>query len=147
MVRSLAPHHLVSLGGEGATPLPASYVGIDVRAEHAHLDFVGIHLWPANWGWLEPVAVEASSESSGSLGGRNSSAATAANATLGAAANASLAAALQKAKEYIDVHAAVRAPARAASARAPAPAAACASAPAHAPTRAHSPHPDDPPPP
>ena len=65
-----------------------------MRAEHERLDYVGIHLWPANWGWLEQVAIEATG-----LDDYNTS----------AAANASLANALAKAKAYLDTHAAVRA--------------------------------------
>jgi len=52
-IRGLDKHHLVSLGSEGMTPW-SEYVGNDLVADHAHIDYVTVHVWPQNWNWYNP---------------------------------------------------------------------------------------------
>lgn len=50
LIRTGAPHHLVSLGQEGtqATNGDAALVA----AAHAEVDYVTAHIWPLNWSWV-----------------------------------------------------------------------------------------------
>lgn len=50
LIRSLDPHHLVSLGQEG-TIVAEGRDDIALRA-HAAVDYVTGHVWPLNWGWV-----------------------------------------------------------------------------------------------
>ena len=61
LIKTLAPHHMVTVGSEGAHASSAeehwSPWAVDTAAfeeEHAgkHVDFATVHLWPAQWGWL-----------------------------------------------------------------------------------------------
>ena len=52
LIKELDPHHLVSVGSEG-------YVGCEMDAvlyerihEDPHIDYLTIHIWPMNWGWI-----------------------------------------------------------------------------------------------
>ena len=50
LIRSLDPHHLVSLGHEGTI---ATGDREDRVAEaHAQIDYITAHIWPLNWGWV-----------------------------------------------------------------------------------------------
>jgi len=66
LLKSLAPHTLVSLGSEGPTPWPR-YSGTDVRRDHAHVDYVSIHMWPQNWQWYDPAHASVQAATSKSL--------------------------------------------------------------------------------
>lgn len=46
LIRRLSPNHLVTIGSEGRTPFPFSYVGIDPAADHApaDIDYMTIHV-------------------------------------------------------------------------------------------------------
>ena len=61
LIRDLAPHQLITIGTEGRTPFPQSYVGIDFDAELAHsgIDYGTVHVWPQNWEWYRPLDAEA----------------------------------------------------------------------------------------
>ena len=56
LIKELAPRQLLTIGTEGRTPFPKSYVGIDFSAEHAHanIDYATVHVWPQNWEWYDP---------------------------------------------------------------------------------------------
>ena len=56
IVRELAPHQLITIGTEGRTPFPKSYVGIDFYNDHDHprIDYATVHVWPQNWEWYSP---------------------------------------------------------------------------------------------
>ena len=66
LLKSLAPHTLVSLGSEGPTPWP-DYTGTDVTRDHAHVDYVSIHTWPQNWQWYDPAHANVQAVTSRSL--------------------------------------------------------------------------------
>jgi len=53
LIKSLAPSQLVTTGSEGETASPR-YAGLDVVADHqsAAIDFICFHMWAANWGWV-----------------------------------------------------------------------------------------------
>jgi len=53
LIKSLAPSQLVTTGSEGQTASPR-YAGLDVVADHqsAAIDFICFHMWAANWGWV-----------------------------------------------------------------------------------------------
>jgi mannan endo-1,4-beta-mannosidase len=58
LIKSLDPHHLVSLGSEGSTAGPT---GNHFRKDHASdlIDYTTIHIWIQNWGWYDPERAEA----------------------------------------------------------------------------------------
>ncbi|HEX6767667.1 MAG TPA: cellulase family glycosylhydrolase, partial [Polyangiaceae bacterium] len=52
LIRSIDPHHLVSLGQEG---LKGCNERRDFVAQaHEAMDYVTAHIWPQNWGWVDP---------------------------------------------------------------------------------------------
>lgn len=51
LIRSLDPHHLVSLGQEG-TIAADGREDVVLRA-HASIDYLTAHVWPLNWGWVK----------------------------------------------------------------------------------------------
>lgn len=55
LIRSLDCNHMIHLGSEGPTPWP-SYVGTDIVRDHELMDYVGVHVWPQNWGWYDPMS-------------------------------------------------------------------------------------------
>merc|ERR1712203_425439 len=57
LIKSIDCTHLVTLGSEGLTPFP-SYVQNDLHADHEHVDYVTVHVWPQNWLWYKPDAAD-----------------------------------------------------------------------------------------
>lgn len=53
LIKSLAPSQLVTTGSEGQTASP-HYAGLNVVDDHqsAAIDFICFHMWAANWGWI-----------------------------------------------------------------------------------------------
>ena len=55
LIKSLDPNHLVSTGGEGLM----GSIGRDEVVLESHrstdIDYLTAHIWPANWGWLDPA--------------------------------------------------------------------------------------------
>jgi len=51
LIRSLDPHHLVSLGHEGTQGANGSEA--IVRRAHRDIDYLTAHVWPLNWGWVD----------------------------------------------------------------------------------------------
>jgi len=56
LIKSLAPHQLVSLGSEGDTA-SGKIAGNNPLKDHAGewIDYVTCHIWPQNWGWFDPA--------------------------------------------------------------------------------------------
>ena len=56
LIKSLDANHLVTIGSEGRTPFPKSYVGMDFAVDHAFadIDYTTIHVWAQNWEWYNP---------------------------------------------------------------------------------------------
>jgi mannan endo-1,4-beta-mannosidase len=54
LIRRLAPRQLITTGSEGQTDDPW-WSGVDVAADHASddIDFVTFHMWAQNWGWVK----------------------------------------------------------------------------------------------
>ncbi|MEL6842576.1 MAG: cellulase family glycosylhydrolase [Bacteroidota bacterium] len=54
-IKSLDPHHLVSVGSEGMTSVKA-YANTQFREIHElkEIDYITFHLWVQNWGWYVP---------------------------------------------------------------------------------------------
>ena len=50
VIRSVDPHHMISLGLEGTNATNDDEAAL-LRA-HRHLDYVTAHVWPLNWGWV-----------------------------------------------------------------------------------------------
>lgn len=57
-IKKQAPHHLVSLGSEGATS--SSFAGTRFTKDHRFdvIDYTTIHIWVQNWGWYDPERPE-----------------------------------------------------------------------------------------
>jgi mannan endo-1,4-beta-mannosidase len=53
LIKSLAPEQLVSTGSEGLKGCLES--AECVVAAHAHVDYLTAHIWPQNWGWIDPT--------------------------------------------------------------------------------------------
>jgi mannan endo-1,4-beta-mannosidase len=53
LIKSLAPSQLVTTGSEGQTASP-HYAGLNVVDDHqsAAIDFICFHMWAANWNWI-----------------------------------------------------------------------------------------------
>jgi mannan endo-1,4-beta-mannosidase len=51
LIRSLDPHHLVSLGHEGT--MGANGSESLVRRAHQNIDYLTAHVWPLNWSWVD----------------------------------------------------------------------------------------------
>jgi mannan endo-1,4-beta-mannosidase len=64
LIKSLAPHQLVTTGSEGATATPW-HAGVDVVEDHLSpaIDFATCHVWAQNWGWVQPESLDADFES------------------------------------------------------------------------------------
>jgi len=58
-IKSLDPHHLVTVGSEGLTPYPST--NNDFYKNHAskYIDYTTIHIWPTNWNWFDPQRADA----------------------------------------------------------------------------------------
>jgi mannan endo-1,4-beta-mannosidase len=53
LIKSLSPSQLVTTGSEGQTQTPV-YAGLNVVDDHqsAAIDFICFHMWAANWNWI-----------------------------------------------------------------------------------------------
>ncbi len=52
LIRSLDGNHLISLGHEGLMGAN-NRQDVVIRA-HEHIDYLTAHIWPQNWGWVDP---------------------------------------------------------------------------------------------
>jgi mannan endo-1,4-beta-mannosidase len=51
LIRRLDPHHLISVGSEGAWGCEGDYASYERICADANIDYCNVHLWPYNWGW------------------------------------------------------------------------------------------------
>jgi len=65
LIRSLAPHQLVSLGHEGT--IATGYREDRVAEAHSRIDYVTAHIWPLNWGWVDGKDLPGTWESGAAL--------------------------------------------------------------------------------
>ncbi len=59
LIKNLAPQHLVTTGSEGEA-FASAFHGLDAETAHGSqwIDFLSVHMWPQNWGWLNPETME-----------------------------------------------------------------------------------------
>jgi len=58
LIKSLAPHHLVSTGGEGLKgSMERPGLVLSSQADDT-IDYHTAHVWPGNWGWLDRTDME-----------------------------------------------------------------------------------------
>jgi len=53
-IKALDPHHLVSTGSEGAMGCLERESCVAEAHRPAAIDYVTLHVWPNNWGWIDP---------------------------------------------------------------------------------------------
>ncbi len=51
LIKSIDPHHLVSIGSEGAWGCENDYGTYERICADKNVDYCNVHLWPYNWGW------------------------------------------------------------------------------------------------
>ncbi|MCG8441874.1 MAG: cellulase family glycosylhydrolase [Caulobacterales bacterium] len=58
-IKSLAPNHLVSSGNEGLIGCADHDPCFAQAHDTPHIDYLTFHLWPLNWGWIDPGDMDA----------------------------------------------------------------------------------------
>lgn len=53
LIRSLDPHHLISIGSEGSWGCENDYGCWERICADKNVDYCNVHLWPYNWGWAK----------------------------------------------------------------------------------------------
>ncbi len=56
-IKSKDKNHLVTLGVEGSAPVENVQVFETIHS-NKNVDYLTIHIWPKNWGWLQPETME-----------------------------------------------------------------------------------------
>lgn len=52
LIRQLDPNHLISIGSEGAVGCEMDYDLYERICNDENIDYMNLHLWPMNWGWV-----------------------------------------------------------------------------------------------
>ena len=55
LIKSLDPSHLVSTGSEGLKGCLESPACVAAAHEPVEIDYMTAHIWPQNWGWVDPA--------------------------------------------------------------------------------------------
>lgn len=53
LIHSLDPHHLISIGSEGAWGCEGDYATYKKICADKNISYCNVHLWPYNWGWAK----------------------------------------------------------------------------------------------
>lgn len=67
LIRRLDPNHLISLGSEGRVGCEGELSLYEVLHNDANVDYLTIHVWPMNWGWLTRQQMQADCEGQDSV--------------------------------------------------------------------------------
>ena len=58
LIKSIDPHHLVSTGGEGMIGCAGSEACVVDSVSPGDIDYMTIHIWPQNFGWVDPADLD-----------------------------------------------------------------------------------------
>lgn len=60
LIKSIDPHHLVTIGTEGIMGTDESAELFKSIHQPAEIDYLTIHIWPKNWGWFKDTSIASS---------------------------------------------------------------------------------------
>jgi mannan endo-1,4-beta-mannosidase len=58
LIRSLDPHHLISVGSEGLWGCEGDIDTYEKICADKNIDYCNVHLWPYNWGWAKQDSLQ-----------------------------------------------------------------------------------------
>lgn len=58
LIRELDPNHLISTGSEGKAGCEGDLDLVERLHADPNIDYMTIHIWPLNWGWISPEALD-----------------------------------------------------------------------------------------
>lgn len=58
LIRELDPNHLISTGSEGKAGCEGDPDLVERLHADPNIDYMTIHIWPLNWGWIAPEALD-----------------------------------------------------------------------------------------